>query len=201
MPAKIRYTHAQETKKVILETALRLFEEKSYSTVSVDEIVNAAGTSKGAFYYHFKSKDDLIIYEYAQSDEFYEEIYENEIIKYTSAADRLIVFVQKQSTHTMTAVNSDMLKVLLASHLTNKKLDGILTDSKRSFNRIILKIVQYGQQQGEFRTDISQEDIANSIIRSIRGIHYDWAIQGYDLFKETTFFFQKIFIPGLVCQV
>src|SRR5690625_6040865 len=44
----------------IIETALLLFEEKGFHGVSINEIVTTAGTSKGGFYHHFSSKDELL---------------------------------------------------------------------------------------------------------------------------------------------
>jgi len=34
---------------------------KGYSGASIDDIVSAAGVSKGAFYYHFQSKEEFVI--------------------------------------------------------------------------------------------------------------------------------------------
>ena len=47
-------------KKRIIEAALELINENGYDNVSIDEITRHAGVSKGAFYIHFKSKEDLI---------------------------------------------------------------------------------------------------------------------------------------------
>ncbi len=44
----------------VVETALRLFRERGYEHVSVDDIIAATGTSKGTFYHYFKSKDELL---------------------------------------------------------------------------------------------------------------------------------------------
>ena len=58
---EMRSKVSAEKKEKIIECALRLIEEKGYDNVSVSEITKAAGVSKGAFYIHFNSKDDLII--------------------------------------------------------------------------------------------------------------------------------------------
>lgn len=47
---------ADATRKLLLEAALGVIGEKGYSAATVDEIVEAAGVSKGVAYYHFKSK-------------------------------------------------------------------------------------------------------------------------------------------------
>src|SRR5512136_576672 len=44
----------------ILQTAERLFGEKGYRGVSIDEIAKAAGVSKGLVFYHFTSKKALV---------------------------------------------------------------------------------------------------------------------------------------------
>jgi len=44
----------------ILQAAERLFGEKGYRGVSIDEIANEAGVSKGLVFYHFTSKKALV---------------------------------------------------------------------------------------------------------------------------------------------
>lgn len=53
---KTRKLQAQETKKHIYLTALKLFETQGFDQVTVDEIVQKSKSSKGAFYGHFSSK-------------------------------------------------------------------------------------------------------------------------------------------------
>ena len=55
-----RLTKSNENKCKIIKAALSLINEKGFDNVSVSEITEAAGVSKGAFYIHFKSKEDLI---------------------------------------------------------------------------------------------------------------------------------------------
>ncbi|WP_050183629.1 TetR/AcrR family transcriptional regulator [Domibacillus robiginosus] len=45
----------------IIEVGMRLFANKGFSATSVQEIATESGISKGAFYLHFKSKDDLLL--------------------------------------------------------------------------------------------------------------------------------------------
>lgn len=50
-----------EKKATIIETAIHLFAQKGYYSTSIQEIASEAGISKGAFYLHFESKDQLLI--------------------------------------------------------------------------------------------------------------------------------------------
>lgn len=44
----------------ILIQAMRIFLEKGYHGTSVDDITRAAGVTKGALYWHFRSKEELL---------------------------------------------------------------------------------------------------------------------------------------------
>ncbi|MDJ0381572.1 TetR/AcrR family transcriptional regulator [Streptomyces sp. G-G2] len=59
---------AQETPvpQRLLAVATRLFAERGYDRTSVQEIVEAAGVTKGALYHYFGSKDDLLHEVYAR---------------------------------------------------------------------------------------------------------------------------------------
>jgi len=55
-------THTEtERYKAILQAAERLFVERGYHGVSIEQIANAAGVSKGLVHYHFTSKEHLIV--------------------------------------------------------------------------------------------------------------------------------------------
>ena len=55
-----RLTKSNENKNKIIDVALKLINEKGFDNVSVSEITKEAGVSKGAFYIHFESKEDLL---------------------------------------------------------------------------------------------------------------------------------------------
>ena len=54
-----RATRGSRTRNEILAAGVRLFALRGYSKTSTSDILEAVGLSKGAFYYHFKSKDAL----------------------------------------------------------------------------------------------------------------------------------------------
>jgi TetR/AcrR family transcriptional regulator, transcriptional repressor for nem operon len=49
-----------ESKERILNVAARLFKKNGYSATGIDQIMSDAGLTAGAFYAHFKSKNDLL---------------------------------------------------------------------------------------------------------------------------------------------
>ncbi len=51
----------EETRAAILQAAAQCFSERGYQATGVAEICHRAGVSKGAFYYHFESKQALFL--------------------------------------------------------------------------------------------------------------------------------------------
>ena len=49
----------EETRERILDAAQALILDRGYAGVSVDQVINSLGLTKGAFFHHFKSKRDL----------------------------------------------------------------------------------------------------------------------------------------------
>lgn len=50
---------ATKTRLYILQKAFELIYAKGYRTTSIDDILLTTGLTKGAFYYHFKNKDEM----------------------------------------------------------------------------------------------------------------------------------------------
>jgi AcrR family transcriptional regulator len=58
----------QERKQEILETAMRLFQEKGYEKISISDIAKAIGVAQGLCYWYFPSKEvlfDEVVDQYA----------------------------------------------------------------------------------------------------------------------------------------
>jgi TetR/AcrR family transcriptional repressor of nem operon len=54
-----RLQHSSKTK--LLDSALHVIRAKGYAATTVDDICHEAGVSKGSFFHHFKSKDELAV--------------------------------------------------------------------------------------------------------------------------------------------
>lgn len=53
--------HKQKTRERIVLAARKLWKRDGYDGASVDKVMAEAGLTRGGFYAHFKSKDDLLV--------------------------------------------------------------------------------------------------------------------------------------------
>ena len=51
--------HKQRTREKIVDSARRLFNRHGFTGVSIDEIMADAGLTRGGFYNHFSTKEEL----------------------------------------------------------------------------------------------------------------------------------------------
>ncbi|QVK24128.1 TetR family transcriptional regulator [Shewanella dokdonensis] len=51
---------AEKTKNALLTSAVVLFSERGVSKATLEDIATAAGVTKGAFYWHFKNKTEVL---------------------------------------------------------------------------------------------------------------------------------------------
>lgn len=58
----MRYSveHKEQSRARILEAARRMFRRRGFEGTSIDQVMGAAGLTRGAFYAHFDSKEDLV---------------------------------------------------------------------------------------------------------------------------------------------
>ena len=66
-----------ESRTKLLESALHVIRAKGYSATTVDDVCARAGLTKGSFFHHFKSKDDLALGAVAHFDAMADAIFSN----------------------------------------------------------------------------------------------------------------------------
>jgi TetR/AcrR family transcriptional repressor of nem operon len=61
MPRSTPDTPSPSARSKLLDVAVRVVREKGYNATTVDELCAAADVTKGAFFHHFKSKEDMAV--------------------------------------------------------------------------------------------------------------------------------------------
>src|SRR3972149_3274944 len=78
----------------LLDTASRLFYERGFRAVGVDEIVAESGVAKMTLYRHFRSKDELVVAYLERSDRAFRQWFEQALGDAEHPCDQLLaVFI------------------------------------------------------------------------------------------------------------
>ena len=73
--ARTRSTTQPDGRSRLLDAAMQMIREQGYSATTVDDICGAAGVTKGAFFHHFKSKEDLGVAAATQFSDMAEQLF------------------------------------------------------------------------------------------------------------------------------
>ncbi|HTX73095.1 MAG TPA: TetR/AcrR family transcriptional regulator [Rectinemataceae bacterium] len=194
-----RQRRAQETRKRLLESAIALFQQKGFDAVSIDEITQAAGTSKGSFYTHFNTKSDIIREEFRLIDVFYESKLP-QIRRFKSTESRLLAFTTYQLEYIETKMGYRTLAILYENQLSDFIEDKFLTSAERPLARILRDLIADGQERSEIPGGRSAEELALWVARCMRGFFLDWAISrgSIDIKQDGLEFFRHFVLPGLL---
>ncbi len=193
-----REQQRQETRRKVYDTSMDLFTRKGYASVTVEEICNKAGVSKGTFYYYFKSKHEVLMEEYFKIDLFLPVIVDEAYDKYKSSTDRLAEVTTGSLRYIRDQMGVNIAKVIYHSEINPEKKKSRLSSRKRPTYPIVEKLVREGQKQGEFRDDFSPEEISENWFRCFRGVLYEWCLAngGFDLVQAGELF-NRLIIEGM----
>jgi len=64
---ELQSSKREKTSRALLKQALLLFQKKGYESVTMRELATSCELSLGAFYYHFKNKEELVLEFYTSS--------------------------------------------------------------------------------------------------------------------------------------
>ncbi|MFJ8101883.1 MULTISPECIES: TetR/AcrR family transcriptional regulator [unclassified Lysinibacillus] len=197
---KTRKQQAQETKKHIYLTALKLFETKGFDQVTVDEIVQKSKSSKGAFYGHFSSKYDIFLEKFKEIDHFYEE-FTATLPANLCFKEKVISLIDAQMKYLKDDLGMDLMRSVYKSGLIENE-ENFFSNSERELYKILNSFIQKAIKDGELSAQINIQQTVIYISRCMRGSLYDWLVFGkdFDLLQESKGFI-AIFLDGLLTKV
>ena len=186
----------RDTKAKIVSASWKLFYDQGYEETTVEDIIEASGTSRGSFYHYFSSKDDLLGSLSFLFDEKYEQL-QPEVDQMDSCMEKLLYLNRELFNMIENTIAIELLARLLSAQLMTKGEKQLL-DRSRFYYRMLRSIFMEGQEKGEFRTDLSVNEMVKLYAVAERALCFDWCICNgeYSLrnYGESTmpFFLEKV---------
>jgi len=159
--------------KIILES-MKLFSLKGFLSASISDILEASGTSKGGFYNHFSSKEDLflavleeaqkiwrekVLYSLEQTDSPLEKIkiilqnYKNRYLKDSETFPGGCIFI------TFSVELDDQIP-----HLSEEVNKGFV-----GFKSLLKRLLDKAQERGELNLEVNTETMAEMLFSGMVG--------------------------------
>ncbi len=196
-----RKIQAIKTRQHIYETASKLFAKKSFDEVTVEEIADAAGVSIGAFYHHFKNKQEILAIFYKTLDDEYRDFYEKIQGSPNYSEKNSMEVLAELLLHTVELIAKqgvDFLRVIYPYMLQDTEFGDSIVAPDRSFFAIVREIITIGKNRGEITSEIETEQIISDITILCRGCEVDWCInRGIDTIKDHSRSIITIYLNGI----
>ena len=165
---------SEATRQNILQKAFELIYTNGYQTTSVDEIIATTQVTKGAFYYHFKTKDEMGL---AIINERMRPTFKNTFIKpFQSDVNPLDTIYNLM--HHLLMENED-LKVEYgcpASNFTqemapwNIEFTKALNELSLEWEKAMIGAIEKGKENGKIKSDINAKEVTVFVMSGYWGV-------------------------------
>ncbi|MCA0983146.1 TetR/AcrR family transcriptional regulator [Halobacillus yeomjeoni] len=161
-----------DLKERIIQTSLELFDQHGFHGVTVSQIVKASETSKGGFYHHFKSKDELLFVIHDTFITYVLQEAQAANITHTSPTKKIQSIVRSfvgvfdlYKPHiSVFYQESNYLKPMYEEQIKLKRDE---------FKKMVFQVILEGQATGEFRRELPLEITGMAILGMVNWI-YKW---------------------------
>ncbi|MNN26318.1 HTH-type transcriptional regulator QacR [compost metagenome] len=142
---------SEQTKNRVAEAARSLFVQKGYKATSIEDIVEATGSSKGNIYYHFKSKEGLFLHLINEWDQEWETKWREKESSYTTSIEKLYGIAEHlvldDLNHPLTSAADEFFDNEEKTSEVEERMNEML-ERHLKFNR---ELLQQGIDRGEFK--------------------------------------------------
>lgn len=117
MPTSTFYNLEEEKRKQIFEACVEEFAEHTFSEASINQIIKAAGISRGSFYQYFADKEDCYMYLLTEIGKEKMEMFKDVVEKdpggtvfdeYESMLDQAILWIEAKPQYYQIGIRMDM---------------------------------------------------------------------------------------------
>ena len=176
-------------KENIVQEGLKLFSLKGFLSTSMNDILEAADTSKGGFYNHFKSKEHLFFAVLEKADTIWREKNLAGLDRTASPIEKLEVLLDNYGNRYLKdAVNfpGGCVFITLSAELSDQRphlsseVDTRMTGLKNMINRLLREAKESGELKATANTDDATEVLFNSMMGTSIRFGANKSIQNLD---------------------
>lgn len=159
------------TKERILTEATQLFHEKGLGATSVSDLLSATGVKKGSLYFHFSSKEDIVLAALERAKEGFSEIMDSNLAGTTPGERLTHYFESVYRSHERTKFQKGCLFGNTALEVSNNE-ESYSQIVESLFTKWIAKledVIAEAQEKGQVRDDLEANTLAQHVVATIEG--------------------------------
>ena len=161
---------APERKKEIIGGLYKCLANTGHEQVSVKDIAEAAGVSRGVIHYYFESKKDIMLAVVDDFIEGHETIFRDGLKPIEDPWERLRLFISLAVEHTVVDPEASMFFLnMYQMAMTDEDVRAGAVSSYSHFRGVVRKLVEYGISRGEF-AKVDTERFAFLLIGCMEGM-------------------------------
>jgi AcrR family transcriptional regulator len=159
-----------QARRELMDIAIDCFARYGYQATSIDRIARAAGVTKGALYYHFKDKEELLLEAVKNRIGQFERRVSGDLTPIRSAPDALRRLALVCLEHATKSNHRRLIVTLMVESLdTNPRLAGEFRAMMQRFRHFLGGIVRLGQETKQFRTGVDARLAAEVYAGAVMG--------------------------------
>lgn len=173
-----------KNRKLLLESARELLTQRNFESVTIREICEHAGVANSTFYYHFKTKEELMDSLRAQDDRpLRTELLE--LVKESNLMEQVLAVCLMRTTRAERYGCSITAQYYKSVIIRENDCDGLAEDH-RNEEETALALISRAQQEGLISSDKDAKALIVAAIRLTRCVIFDWCAAGgsFDLRAE-----------------
>lgn len=142
---------SEQKKKLIIETARKVFMEKGYKSVTMKDIVEACEISRGGLYLYFQSTGEIFEEVLKSEQEDADDLFAGNIPKEASPSDILALLLKEQKKEILNR-NASLNKAIYEYFFDSREpfKDNMLKKQFDAAVHVIEKLITAGVESGEF---------------------------------------------------
>ncbi len=171
-----RQRRAAETRVRLFRCALKLFAERGFPNVTVEDITEAADVGKGTFFNYFESKDHVLgVMAEIQLGKVREAAALAESGQQTiySVLHRLFLRVAEEPGR-----SPDLARALISSFLASESVRSLIDLNMSEGRRMVAQVVAAGQKRREIDPRLKKEKVAIQLQQAFMGTLLLWSLHG-----------------------
>lgn len=138
-----------KTKRLIFESAIKVFSECGYTGATMDEVAMRAGVAKGTLYYHFASKEEIFRFTITEGMNVIKEETKTAINLVDNPIEKLKAICKVELS--LFYRNMDFFKVLMSQLWGEQLRQHELRDIMHSYIKYIEEFIEAASKEGLIR--------------------------------------------------